>query len=265
MKQLTRRKILKTLGIGSLALATPAAWSGCLSGTAAKRHLVSLSFDDGIKASSIRTAEIYEKYGLSACINVIATGHTERFEAPNEYHAFENGDFVLWNELQARGHEIMMHGYRHANLSQLPLEEAQKLIALCIEFFSVSLANFKTQNAVFNFPYNDSTPELEEWLAPHVRAFRTRGNPINPLPHAGQKRLTCISFGPGNAEADIEAKIEELLQQESGWLIYNTHGLDNEGWGPVRAEWLDQLLGRLTAIESVEIVPVGRALAAVAH
>ena len=32
---------------------------------AKKTHFVTLSFDDGFKKSSLRTAEIYEKYGLS--------------------------------------------------------------------------------------------------------------------------------------------------------------------------------------------------------
>ena len=47
-----------------------------------KTHLVTLSFDDGFKKSSIRTAEIFEKYELSACINVIATAHLPALNFP---------------------------------------------------------------------------------------------------------------------------------------------------------------------------------------
>ena len=39
-----------------------------------KKHIVTLSFDDGFKRSFVRTAEIYEKYKLSACLNVVAAG-----------------------------------------------------------------------------------------------------------------------------------------------------------------------------------------------
>ena len=46
----------------------------------------------------------------------------------------------------------------------------------------------------------------------------------------------------------------------SGWLIFNTHGLDDEGWGPIRATYLDRLLDKLLAIDSVDILPAGRAL-----
>jgi hypothetical protein len=41
----------------------------------------------------------------------------------------------------------------------------------------------------------------------------------------------------------------------------NTHGRDEEGWGPIRASYLERLLERLLGIETVEILPAGRALA----
>ena len=71
-----------------------------------KRHIVTLSFDDGFKNSSIKTAEIYEKHKLSACINVVASAHMKEFRPP-DYPTVRRGDFGLWNELQAGGHEIM--------------------------------------------------------------------------------------------------------------------------------------------------------------
>ncbi len=226
-----------------------------------KVHIVTLSFDDGFKESSIRTAEIYEKYNLSACINVLASGHLDTFEAPTEYlKKGGKGDFGLWNELKQRGHEIMPHGYKHANKAKMPLNEAKDLIMRCLDYFAENLDGFEPKEAIFNFPYNASTPELESWLATKVRAFRTRGNPINALPHKGQAKLTCKGFGPANCEQFIEERIEELLAKDSGWLICCTHGLDNEGWGPMRSSFLDELLERLSAIESVKIMPTGKAL-----
>jgi hypothetical protein len=72
--------------------------------------------------------------------------------------------------------------------------------------------------------------------------------------------LTCTSFGPGNCEEAIDREIAKLLALKTGWLISNTHGLDREGWGPIRASYLDRLLDRLTNIESVDVLPAGRAL-----
>ncbi len=221
-----------------------------------KRHIVTLSFDDGFKKSFLRTAEIYEKNKLSACLNVVAAG------LPDDKYIRESpiGDFGLWNELKKRGHEIMPHGYRHENLQKVPFAKGKELIRRCLDVFVEKLEGFDPRQAVFNFPYNASTPELERWLPTQVWAFRTGGGAINPLPHKGQVKLTCTSFGPGNCEAAIDRESERLLARDSGWLIFNTHGLDNEGWGPIRATYLERLLERLLPIGSVEILPSGKAL-----
>jgi hypothetical protein len=43
-------------------------------------------------------------------------------------------------------------------------------------------------------------------------------------------------------------------------MVYNLHGLDEEGRGPIRAEYLERLLARLRMIDSVRVVPTARAL-----
>ena len=270
----TRRDFLKTIATGATSLTLPSLLSSCTTADKpeshppktsekAKTHIITLSFDDGFKKSSIKTAEIYEKFNLSACINVIATAHLDTFELPNEYHAWPAGNFGLWNELKTRGHEIMPHSYKHADKSAMPFSEAKDLILRCLDYFCKELKGFEPKKAVFNFPYNSSTPELEAWLPTVVRAFRTGGGGINPLPHREQVKLTCSGFGPGNSEQHLDSEIDKLLAKDSGWLIYNTHGLDDEGWGPIRASYLEKLLERLLAIPSVKILPAASALASV--
>ena len=260
MSKLDRRNWIKVTGAGTAALAVPGALKWLQPGTATKKHFITLSFDDGFKRSSILTAEIFEKHKLSACINVIATGHEKDFKVPDEWQVTEKGDFVLWNELKARGHEIMPHGYRHANKTTIPLQDAKDLITRCLDYFSKQLKGFKSGEAIFNMPYNSSNPELETWLAEQVMAFRTGGPGINPVPHKGQKKLTCSAFGPGSTEKHLEQEIDALLKQPSGWLIYNTHGLNGEGWGPMSSDFLDRLLARLKGIDTVAVVPAGVAL-----
>ncbi len=254
----SRRDFMKATGAAVVSFVMPNAVVADES-PERKRHIITLSFDDGFKKSSMKTAEIYEKHNLSACINVVASAHMKDFRPP-DYRNVPRGDFGLWNELQARGHEIMPHSYKHANLRQMPLADAKGLIRRCLDVFSRELKDFDAKRAVYNFAYNASTPELDAWLPTQVRAFRTGGGAINRLPHKGQVKLTCTSFGPGNCEHAIDREIETLLAQETGWLIFNTHGLDDEGWGPIRATYLDRLLDRLLAIESVGVLPVGHAL-----
>ena len=80
------------------------------------------------------------------------------------------------------------------------------------------------------------------------------------LPHKNQKKLTCTSYGPENIDNHLKQEIETLLLEPSGWLIYNTHGLDDEGWGPMTSKCLDETLERLNKIDTVAILPAGRAL-----
>src|SRR4030042_4522474 len=95
----SRRDALKWLGAISL---TPLAWR-CRSSSQLYSHIITLSFDDGFRKSSIETARILEKYGLSASLNVIATAHLKDFILPNEYHKRPVGDFSPWNSLEPRG------------------------------------------------------------------------------------------------------------------------------------------------------------------
>ena len=247
------------MGGGLAALLLPGCSRTDKNALEGKTHIITLSFDDGFEKSSIRTAELFEKYSLSACINVIAAGHL--FPPLDEYQkGVKKGDFVLWNELKWRGHEIMPHGYKHAHLNQLPFEEAAGLINQCLDMFGEYLEGFEQKDSVFNFPYNSSTPELERYLDERVMAYRTGGNPINPLPHEVETRLTCTSHGPENIDAHLQQTIDSFLAGPPGWLIYNTHGIDAEGWGPVSSSFLDELLDKYSGMQTVALLPAGRAL-----
>ena len=254
---LTRRQAIKNIGLGTAGLIAASSFPAC---SGDKRHIITLSYDDGFEKSSIKTAEIYEKYGLSACINVIATAHLENFNRPKEYHNWKAGDFQLWNDLKARGHEIMPHSYDHQNLTEMPLEQAKESLIKCLDIFNAELAGFIAKESVYNFAYNASSPEIEAWLVTQVKAFRTGGGVFNPLPHEGQTRLTCISFGPDNCDKHLGESIDTFLEGPPGWFIYNTHGLDEEGWGPLSSSFLDELLDRLLQTETVEVLPAAAAL-----
>jgi len=221
-------------------------------------HVVTLSFDDGFERSSRRTAELFERHGLVAELNVLAAGHLGE---PDEmwHREWRKGGFDLWNELKARGHHVMPHGYRHANKANLPLADAERLIDRCLEVFGAKLEGFEASEASFAFPYNRSTPALEAWLGTRVRAFRTGGNPVMAPPGPGRQRVTCVSFGPGRCDEHLGRTVESFLAGPPGWLCYNLHGLDDEGWGPVGHDTLDRLLEHLVA-RSVHVLPITAAL-----
>jgi peptidoglycan/xylan/chitin deacetylase (PgdA/CDA1 family) len=252
-----RRSFLRTTLLGSLA----AGFSGFV--PVGKTHILTLSFDDGFKKSFYKTAEIYERYNLRACLNVIASGHLSDFRVPNNYQKEPRGDFNDWNALQRRGHEIMPHTWDHSNLTQMPLEQAKEDILKCLGYFEENLEGFSASNAVYNFAYNASNPELDQFAMTKFRAVRTQGDTaLNPIPvNSGHVRLGCWSFGPDNADKWVEQQVNEFLAGNGGWLILNLHGLDEEGWGPVSSSFLNDLLKRLVKIDSLDILPAGIALA----
>jgi peptidoglycan/xylan/chitin deacetylase (PgdA/CDA1 family) len=251
-----RRTFVKTTFLGGMAI-------GLNSFSAKeKTHIITLSFDDGFKKSFYQIADIFERYGLHACLNIIASGHLSSFSPPNAYQMDPRGDFDDWNSLQKRGHEIMPHTWDHRDLTKIPMEQAQEDIIKCLDYFKEHLEGFNASDAVYNFAYNASTPDLEQFALTKVRAVRTQGDTAtNPIPVSSTPvRLGCWSHGPDNADQWVEQVITEFLSTSGGWLILNLHGLDREGWGPVSSNYLNDLLNRLAKHNFLDVLPAGQVL-----
>lgn len=228
-----------------------------------KSHVLTLSFDDGFKKSFLKIADIYDEFGLRACLNVIAAAHFPSFQGVDQWIRPElMGDFADWNSLVARGHEVMPHSWLHNNLVEQPLEKAEELIGKCLDYFEQNLEGYIPSNAVFNFPFNASNQQLETFALKRVRAVRSGGgSPVNPVPTSTQPtRLACWSHGPNNSDQWVQEQVNKFLMSDGGWLILNLHGLDDEGWGPISTNYLNSLLERLTSIERVEVLPAGEVL-----
>ena len=244
------------------------ALSSCSPVTPKKTHIVTLSFDDGLKKSCYKTASIFEKFGLQACFNVIALGHEPAFRPLVDSQPdagivpFEKGDFSDWNRLKARGHEVMAHTYNHVNLTQIPFDEAKNLIDRCADYFEAHLEGFKASESVYNFAYNASNAALDEHALKRFLVVRTQGEtPVNRIPTVKKPvRIGCWSHGPGNCDEFVEKTVNEFLDGPGGWFVFNTHGLDDEGWGPMSSAYLTSLLSRLSHINHVESVPAGKVI-----
>jgi len=252
---MNRRVFIKTTAFTGIALGL----GSC--GTREKSHILTLSFDDGFKESFYRIADIFETHGLSACLNVIASGHLPEFQKVDQWILPELlGDFDDWNTLKKRGHELMPHSWKHLNLAKQPLDEAKELIVKCLGYFEENLEGYKNSEAVFNFPFNASTPELEQFTLTKVLGIRTgevaESNPVS----RNILRQGCRSNGPDNVDLWVEEEINSFLASQGGWLILNLHGLDNEGWGPISTSYLDTLLKRLGRISKLEIAPTGEVM-----
>ena len=256
---MNRRSFIQQVGLGAIARGLQDVRLG-----QKPTHLITLSFDDGFKQSFLDAAKIHEQFGLSGCFNVIASAHLPEFEPPDDYIRKDlMGDFDTWNELRARGHEVMVHSWAHNNLGRMPLEEAKVLVDKALAYFEAHLDGFKRSDAIFNFPFNSSTPELEAYVLSQVRALRTGGTwSANPFPTKGTRTLSCIIYPrPGNGDAWVEENVNAFLDNpDGGWLIVNTHGMGQEGWGPISKRYLEKLLGRLVEQEHVAVMNVTQVL-----
>jgi peptidoglycan/xylan/chitin deacetylase (PgdA/CDA1 family) len=256
---MNRRKFIQQVGVGATALGLRPLFRGV-----APTHLVTFSFDDGFKKSFLEAAKIHEQFGLSGCFNVIASAHLPDFVPPDDFIKKDQmGDFETWNSLKERGHEVMIHGWAHNNLTQRPFDEARELIDKALAYFEQHLNGFERTRAIFNFPFDASTPELEAYVLSHVRALRTGGTwSAMPFPTAGTRTLSCVIYGgPGNSDAWVEDQLNAFLaHHDGGWLIINAHGLDGEGWGPMSSTYLETVLDRLVKLDHVEVMNVTQVL-----
>lgn len=259
-----RRSFTKQSVLGSLALSLG---YPTLS-PSSKSHILTLSFDDGFKKSFYKIAQIHEEVGLKACFNVIASGHLPGFKAVGQWILPELlGNFDDWNALKHRGHEVMPHSWTHVDKTSIPFDHAKELILQCLEYFKDNLDGYDPKYAVYNFPFNASTLELDTFTLQHVGAVRTGGwnflsdNGPNPIPTIlSPLRLGCWSYGPDNGDQYVEKTINQFLESAGGWLILNLHGLDDEGWGPVSTDYLISLLKRLVKLNFLEVMPTGEVL-----
>ena len=252
-----RRSFLKTSLCGTLGFATP------LRFPTESSHILTLSFDDGFKQSFYKIADLYEAHGLSACFNVIASGHLTSFKAVDEWILPElMGDFEDWNALKSRGHEVMPHSWKHLNLARQSEKKARKLIDKCLDYFEEHLEGYTNEGAVFNFPFNSSTPELDAYLLTRVKAVRTfTQETYNPFPSSETPLvLACRSKGPSNIDTWVDEQVNSFLDSKGGWLILNLHGLDGEGWGPISSAYLKKLLKRLEGRDGLALMPTGEVL-----
>lgn len=230
----------------------------------AARRLLTITFDDGFADSSRRTAAIFEEFGLKASFNVIAGAGTPGWTAPDEWHNAPYGDWALWNELAARGHEIHPHSWSHRNHATMAPADAVAEVDRCLEAFARNLKGFRAEQAVYVFPYNRGGPEVEAHILARMRAYRVGGEPFNPTPSAALRRLGSVTSNAGICDGEVAYWVNEWLDREPSWLLFSAHGLDPEGWGPMTPGGLKRILERVLRTPGAEVITPSAALAGTA-
>lgn len=223
------------------------------------RHRISFCFDDGYAASVAKTAALFEARGLAASFCVVTD---PRGSADSFIRAGTIGDFGLFREMAARGHEVMPHGHRHINLADVDLAAAQDEVSRCLDLFMAKMPDQREDEIIYHCAFNRLPPALAPWLRARVKAVRatTANVGLNSLPDRSPPFVFDACFPlPPTDPAVTRTILDHFLAAPPAWLVLCFHGLDGEGWGPIASDdlagWLDRLIEA-----DVDLLPPGRAL-----
>jgi hypothetical protein len=197
-----------------------------------------LIFDDGFERSTIKTAEIFQSYGLRAAFAVLAD--------PSNF-VKGCGDWKLWNELQRRGHLICPHGLTHLKLTEVPPQQAIDSVRRGLDSFSENLEGFAAGKALWAFTYNTPTPETISWLLERVRAVRIGGDPLLSDADLASRIWRSQTDGPHDPFENCMGYIDRARRQRPTALFYCFHGLDGEMWGATKSVNLRRVLDIITS------------------
>lgn len=220
-------------------------------------RVVSFCFDDGFRASAEKIRAIFEARGLAATFCALAA--PEQAQDPFIRGA-EIADWGYWREAVSAGHEVAPHGWAHERLSELPPAEASASLERTLEAFARELPGFEAREQIFHLAYLAAPDPVVAHLSSRVLGVRRRMGREGLNPGRGHVRggdVDCVSFGDG-ADELVTRRLSRFAG-EAGWLVLVLHGLDGEGWGPVRAATLERALDHLLAA-CVEVRPAGAVL-----
>ena len=221
-------------------------------------RVVSFCFDDGFRASAEKIRAIFEARRVGATFCALAA--PELAQDPFICGA-AIADWGYWRDAVSAGHEVAPHGWAHERLSELPPAEARHSIERTLDAFRQEMPGFEARDQIFHLAYLTAPDLVVGHLAAQVLGVRRRVGRDGLNSRDGQVRggdVDCITFGDG-ADDLVTQRLARFVANELGWLVLVLHGLDGEGWGPVRAATLERALDDLLAA-SVEVRPAGEVM-----
>lgn len=218
---------------------------------------MSFCFDDGFRETAGKVWSLFGQRTLGATFCVLAA---PELAADPFIRTRPIADWGLWREAAAAGHEVEPHGWAHERLGGLPFEAACEGLDRTLDAFQLELPGFDPARQIFHLAYLVAPQPVVDHLSSKVLGVR-RGLGQAGLNATPRRDVDCITFGDP-ADDLLTARLDRFLADEHGWLVLVLHGLDGEGWGPVRSEVLERQVDRLLAA-GVRIAPAGQVLRAV--
>ena len=221
-------------------------------------RLVSITFDDGFRGAAETAMPILDRHGLAATFYVV-TGWVEPMRAPvsDPFNAHRShGDWAFWQEVVTHGHEVGSHGFSHVNATG---RKARLLPWMVPQEIARSAADLRRHLPASGFtmsmPWNMTTRASETHVRRLFSACRLGGSQVeyNLIDDLHPFALRSWAPGPQHGWDAYARAIDDL--PDGGWLIFQFHSFDDEGWEPISPRLFDQLC-RLLADCSVKVATV---------
>lgn len=207
-------------------------------------RFVSITFDDGLKASTDVAISILEKYKFSATFYIV-TGWVE----PSKISIKEpfnigraHGTWDYWRRVSEIGHEVGSHTHSHVNARGKKAMLFPWILANDIFKSHKNLCREVSQsNHSIAMPWNAATSISEFFVH---RKFSSCRLGTSSLAYNNFLSLACYrlkSWAPSQRdrwETYVQA-IDNI--PKGGWLILQFHGIGDEGWDPISPEFFEQL------------------------
>lgn len=216
--------------------------------------IISFCFDDGYAASCEAIAKMFEARGLAAsfCVVTDPAGSVDPF-----IKAGRIGDFGLWRDLAARGHEVMPHGNRHIHLGQVDDQAARDEVSMAVELFAEGMGIQTPESLIYHCAYNHLPQSMLAFMAERFIGVRAGQGNIgrNDLAWGAEALVFDAAFPmPPDIGASARHYVCDLIEGSPAWLALCFHGLEPEGWGPIASDNLADLLD-LCLSKGIRIAP----------
>lgn len=219
---------------------------------------ISFSFDDGFERSATVGAPILERFGFNGTFYVV-TGWVapQRARIRDDFNrGASHGDWAFWRGHAARGHEVGSHGFSHVNAGASSARFLPWVMAEQVLRSAEDLArHVPATDYTLSMPWNAGSKVSRALARTRFSACRLGStdldyNTIHALDLYG---LKSWAVEPKHGWSDVRAAVEQM--PDDGWLIFQFHSFDDEGWAPISSGFLEALC-EVVADVGVEVAPV---------
>ena len=182
------------------------------------RPMISFTFDDAPYSACSRGRRLMEQYGVRGTFYVCGQ-LTDRME-PQRMHTLEQLRALL-----AAGHELGCHGFEHVDYQSLDGGQIQDDITRNRQF--LMQLGVDTADLNFAYPFGCTSPGVKRLVAKRYTSARGIADGLN----VGQVDLSLLRATRLYSGRLSDAQVTELIEENvrrCGWLIFFTHGVDDE-------------------------------------